>query len=299
MLSKKLQIFVSSTYLDLKDERIQKAVEGILRAKHIPAGMELFIPSNKSQWDIIKEWIKDSDLLFLILGGRYGSIESESGKSYTQLEYEFALKNNIPVFSIVLNEQYLANKKSNSIELKVYEHEVEEPSLEKYNFFKRIVMSNLVSVVEDINQISTEVSLALQEFLRKDETEYNFRGWVRGQEKLSSKFNLEHYVRSYIDDRRRNGLAINTIDSYTRELSIFQNYFHDLMIAEIDPLKIKEYLKYREDNYSINSINTLEKVRGILKVFFDWLIEETIIERNPVKKVRPYKVREKRKCWIK
>lgn len=40
-LNKKLQVFVSSTYLDLKSER-QKAVEGILRSKHIPAGMELF-----------------------------------------------------------------------------------------------------------------------------------------------------------------------------------------------------------------------------------------------------------------
>ena len=109
-MNKKLQIFVSSTYLDLTQER-QKAVEGILRSKHIPAGMELFAPSNKTQWDIIQEWIKNSDLLLLIIGGRYGSIEPESGKSYTHLEYEFALTNRIPVFSIVLDRQYLANKK--------------------------------------------------------------------------------------------------------------------------------------------------------------------------------------------
>lgn len=64
-LNKKLQVFVSSTYLDLKNER-QKAVEGILRSKHIPAGMELFIPSDKTQGEIIKEWIKDSDLLKLL-----------------------------------------------------------------------------------------------------------------------------------------------------------------------------------------------------------------------------------------
>lgn len=63
---KKLQVFVSSTYLDLKDER-QKAVEGILRAGHIPAGMELFTAASKSQWQIIEEWIKESDILFLIL----------------------------------------------------------------------------------------------------------------------------------------------------------------------------------------------------------------------------------------
>ena len=38
---KKMQIFVSSTYEDLKDER-QKMVEAILDAGHIPAGMEIF-----------------------------------------------------------------------------------------------------------------------------------------------------------------------------------------------------------------------------------------------------------------
>ena len=41
MLNRKLQVFVSSTFEDLKDER-QVAVQAILDAGHIPAGMELF-----------------------------------------------------------------------------------------------------------------------------------------------------------------------------------------------------------------------------------------------------------------
>lgn len=56
-LKKKLQVFVSSTYQDLIEER-QKAVEGILRAGHIPAGMELFTAASKSQWKVIEEWKK-------------------------------------------------------------------------------------------------------------------------------------------------------------------------------------------------------------------------------------------------
>ena len=40
-LRKRLQVFVSSTYTDLKEER-QAAVEAILTAGQIPAGMELF-----------------------------------------------------------------------------------------------------------------------------------------------------------------------------------------------------------------------------------------------------------------
>lgn len=190
-MCKKLQVFVSSTYLDLIDER-QEAVEGILRAGHIPAGMELFIPANKNQWTIIEKWIKESDILMLILGGKYGSIEPRSGKSYTQLEYEFALKNGIPVFAVVLNEQYLANKKSLNINLKVYEHEVDSHNIDKYATFKELVTSNLVSFVQDINQISTEVTLALNEFMKNDEKEYNFKGWIRGTKKFKDLLQVEN-----------------------------------------------------------------------------------------------------------
>lgn len=45
-MKKKLQIFISSTYVDLQEER-QAAVEAILGSNNIPAGMELFKAGNK------------------------------------------------------------------------------------------------------------------------------------------------------------------------------------------------------------------------------------------------------------
>ncbi|PES83450.1 hypothetical protein CN504_13655 [Bacillus anthracis] len=219
---KKLQIFVSSTYLDLKDER-QKAVEGILRAGHIPAGMELFTAASKSQWQVIEEWIKESDILMLILGGKYGSIEPEIGKSYTHLEYEFALEQGIPVFAIVLSDQYLANKKSANISLEVFEREVREPQIEKYDSFKKLVLSNLDSFVDNISEIATEVSYSLQDFVRKDKTEYNFRGWIRGteieqnnlvgQDKQNTKlFEMDETLLNGVIDTLEQETFIDTID---------------------------------------------------------------------------------------
>src|SRR3954453_17427093 len=73
-MKRKLQVFVSSTYTDLIDER-QAAVAAILKAGHIPAGMELFTAGNKSQLEVVKQWIKESDVYLLLLGARYGSIE--------------------------------------------------------------------------------------------------------------------------------------------------------------------------------------------------------------------------------
>ena len=96
-LGKRLQVFVSSTYTDLKEER-QAAVEMILTAGHIPAGMELFTAGDESQMDAIKQWIDQSDVYLLILGGRYGSLEPQTGQSYIELEYRYALHQQKPLF---------------------------------------------------------------------------------------------------------------------------------------------------------------------------------------------------------
>lgn len=100
MKNKKLQVFVSSTYLDLHDER-QAAVSAILKAGHIPAGMELFTAGDESQWDAITRWIEESDIYMLILGGRYGSMSSETGLSYTEMEYDYAVKLGKPFFRLL------------------------------------------------------------------------------------------------------------------------------------------------------------------------------------------------------
>lgn len=70
MKDKKLQVFVSSTYTDLIQER-QAAVQAILSAGHIPARMELFSAGDESQMTVIKRWIDESDVYLLILGSRY------------------------------------------------------------------------------------------------------------------------------------------------------------------------------------------------------------------------------------
>ena len=68
----KYQVFVSSTYDDLIDER-KEITQAILEADCIPAGMELFPASNKPQWEFIKSVIDESDFYLVIVAGRYGS----------------------------------------------------------------------------------------------------------------------------------------------------------------------------------------------------------------------------------
>lgn len=169
-MNKKLQVFVSSTYTDLIEER-QAAVQAILDAGHIPAGMELFKAGNESQLKTIYKWIDESDVYMLILGGRYGSVESKSGKSYTQLEYEYALSKNIPVFAVVLSEPFLTAK----INLLGLSDAMEQKAPDKYQKFKSLVMSKIIREVDDNKDIKIAIHTTLNEFMN----EYDLTGWVR------------------------------------------------------------------------------------------------------------------------
>lgn len=169
---KKLQVFISSTYIDLTEER-QSAVEAILDAGHIPAGMELFKAGNESQLSTVKKWIDESDVYLLILGGRYGSIEEISGKSYTHLEYEYALERKIPIFSVVINDGTLHGKVASLGQIAI-----ESMQDEKYIEFKTLVKSKMIKEVDDVKDIKLAIHATLTDFIRT----YELDGWVRGSE---------------------------------------------------------------------------------------------------------------------
>ncbi|RRN64797.1 DUF4062 domain-containing protein [Caulobacter sp. 602-1] len=88
-MSKKFQVFVSSTYQDLIDER-QDTIKSVLDLGHIPSGMEAFHAVDFEQFTYIKKIIDECDYYVLIIGGRYGSM-NDDGTSYTELEYDYAV----------------------------------------------------------------------------------------------------------------------------------------------------------------------------------------------------------------
>lgn len=155
-MNKKLQVFVSSTYSDLIEER-RTIIQTILDAGHIPAGMELFKAGTESQLKTICRWIDESDIYILILGGRYGFIESKSGKSCTQLEYEYALLKNKAIFSIVLEDSFLLRKSISSNGNIIFEKE----NIELYRKFKSQVSSSNIKNVKNIKEIQDTVQSIL------------------------------------------------------------------------------------------------------------------------------------------
>lgn len=98
-MDKKYQVFVSSTYTDLIEER-QAVSRAILDMGHIPAGMEMFPAADIEQLAYIKKVIDGCDYYVLIIGARYGSLD-EAGVSYTEREYEYAVESGKTVLAFL------------------------------------------------------------------------------------------------------------------------------------------------------------------------------------------------------
>ena len=97
------RVFVSSTYTDMVPyrEAIRMALN---KVDCIPYGMERFGAASIPPLDVCIEELKKSQIYICALGMRYGSIDSETGKSYTQLEYEAARKMGLPTLVFLIDE---------------------------------------------------------------------------------------------------------------------------------------------------------------------------------------------------
>ena len=172
MTRRRLQVFVSSTQADLLEER-QEAVETILKAGHIPAGMEHFAADNDSSLDVIKEWIDESDVYMVIVGFRYGSIEPKSGKSFTQVEYEYAVSTGKPVFAVLMTDKWRIAKQKGAEDPASVTERVRPGDLEA---FRTLAKQKNVKFVDDRSGIGLAIHESLALFQRK----YKLVGWVRG-----------------------------------------------------------------------------------------------------------------------
>lgn len=166
-MNKKYQIFVSSTYQDLRDER-EQVIKASLEMGHIPVGMEMFSAADDEQWKIITRQIDESDYYVLLCAHRYGSV-AEDGISYTEKEYDYAAAKGIPVLSFVLDEDAPWPKTK---------HEEDAKGRKRLIEFKKKIKSRMVQFWKNKEELHGRVSIALT----KATTAYPRTGWARADE---------------------------------------------------------------------------------------------------------------------
>ncbi|WP_352404519.1 DUF4062 domain-containing protein [Sporanaerobacter acetigenes] len=164
-MNKKIyQVFVSSTYTDLKDER--SAVEQVLISSDcLPIGMERFPSSNLEQFEYIKSVLKYVDYYILIIGGRYGTINEETGLSYTEMEYDYVVEQGIPILVFLKDDSAISKEQidiENTDKLKAFITKATNKRLRSHTF-------------RDINELKVQV-------LQSITSEKNISprpGWIR------------------------------------------------------------------------------------------------------------------------
>lgn len=216
-MDKKFQVFISSTFEDLKEER-RAVTEMILNLGHIPVGMELFQASDESQWTHIQRRIEDCDYYLVIVAERYGS--EVKGKSYTQMEYEYAVKTGVPVAAFLLDSSERANWPQGR---------TEPEKRAKVEAFRALCGKKLCKFWKTPEDLAAKVASSLPELIRVAPR----KGWVRADQ-LPSAAVTDELARLSEENR---GLR-ERVEAFERQAGGVQV-----------PPEIMAKMKYAENNF--------------------------------------------------
>lgn len=165
-MERKHQVFVSSTYKDLIEER-QHVIHALLELDCIPAGMELFPAADEDAWTLIKEVINNSDYYLLIVAGKYGTVNHD-GVSYTEMEFDFAVSTNKPIICFL--HQDIDELKGTKIEKK-------EELQKKLENFREKVQQKHCKFWKSSDDLGGKVSRSLLQLKKKHPSD----GWIPGK----------------------------------------------------------------------------------------------------------------------
>ncbi|WLH25287.1 DUF4062 domain-containing protein [Pseudomonas sp. FP215] len=184
-MQKRHQVFISSTYTDLKEERAL-VTQTLMQMDCIPAGMELFPATDEEQFEFIKKVIDDCDYYLLIIGGRYGST-TDDGISYTEKEYEYAVEQSIPVIALLHGSPGL---------LSVSKSEIASEMRDRLdNFRARVSTGRLVKYWSSGSDLPGQVAISIAQTISR----FPRVGWIRGNNVAS-----EDLLREINDLRKEN-----------------------------------------------------------------------------------------------
>lgn len=262
---KRYQVFVSSTYTDLIEER-KEATQAILKCNCFPSGMELFPASNNKQWNVIKQVIDDSDFYLLILAGRYGSIgidDSGNKLGYTEMEFNYAISKGKPIIAMIYRhpENLLAKYTEKT-----------ERSIRRLNKFREKAMKGrMVAFWENKDQLGGEIFRSLNEM---KSTTPEAIGWIRadvvsqlnntclkpssiieGFKKFDDPIEKIKFLEAIeLSDLIKCFESYEFVDEFIKLINIFQSIKVVNKAIDLIPrleFKIKEYLR---ESIDINSL---------------------------------------------
>jgi hypothetical protein len=164
-MQKRYQVFVSSTFKDLQDER-QDTIKSIVNLRHIPSSMEAFPATDVDQLKYIKKIIDECDYYVLIVGARYGSVD-KNGIGFTESEYDYALESGKTILAFVHGDIGA---------IPLAKADVDEDRTRKLNAFReRVMTGRMVREWTSRDQLQSAIIVSLTQAI----ADFPGVGWVR------------------------------------------------------------------------------------------------------------------------
>lgn len=251
-MQKKFQIFVSSTFTDLKDER-RAVIEAILDLGHIPIGMEAFQAGNEEQWGYIKKRIDESDYYVVLVAERYGS--EKDGVSYTEMEYDYAREKGVPAAAFLLLEDARKDWRASKAEF------IDNSA--KVNAFRKKCEGLMVRYWRDKGELEASCVKSLVQMFGN----FPRDGWIPAKDAMAPDVAQELARLSRENEELRDIVEKFRVNSE-----------EDNIIMEMDGMLVRK-LEYVE-NYSMCLIKLLS-----------FILDDAVIEGDDIKGVFLYRVK--------
>lgn len=171
MVSKIFKVFISSTFEDLKEER-KAVIDALLSINCMPIAMEFFPGSELEPVEVIRQKMDECDYFLLVVKGKYGSIHPETGISFTEMEYDYAIEHKIPTLIFLYSD--IKNLKASEVEF-------EDPALkDKLESFREKVSKHTFAAWSNTDKLAREIIISMNFLIENSKKE----GYVRVDKKL-------------------------------------------------------------------------------------------------------------------
>ena len=173
------RVFVSSTYTDMIPYRdaIKEAIE---RSDCMAIGMERFGARAVPPLETCFNQLTECQIYVCAIGMRYGSIDKEAGKSYTQLEFEKAKSLNMPILAFLIDE------KNPDVKISIQNIDTDTDSILKLRAFKDSI-KNSKKITCDFFTSADDLTIKVQQALKNEISRQEEQRQVDFESRQSSK----------------------------------------------------------------------------------------------------------------
>jgi len=281
----KKTVFISSTYLDLKEYRSE--IWELLNSNYDVdiKGMEDFGARTESPLETCLSEVDQSDIYVGLIGVRLGSINEDKGKSYTQLEYERAVENGKEILI------YLIDEENAKVAPSLVDKESKHVKLE--SFKDKLKNSHTVDFFVDESDLANKLERKFDELLELKEDSGEPKDEIRFSKNVIDEFLLFPKSRSGQEIKLRSKFDSNYYPASKDICNAFNKKYGSTVIMNLD-------IKAPDNGEKLDKIlvnhEQFKKVKDLIGEEID-IYANLLFTESTINKFRAYFIREERPTY--